>query len=241
MNLFIGLVGLLATATSSVASPSQVLNVFRMRHSAQVIDAVSGGTVVLVAAKCGIWGVYGTQHGAVWTAVLAALDFTTYLLISGLLFLYAKKWLLPVVAILTAAAAAAVTAMLPQLAAGLLGTALAAVMFYPQAVRIWRVRGTAGVYGFSALSAWMMIVSSVLWILYAAMIVDPLVALSCPLIIGAGATILWARASGARSTAPAASPAATAHPKAPPLSFLRRGAGAATLPTPAEKATVAGE
>src|SRR5699024_11381041 len=62
---------------------------------------------------------------------------------------------------------------------------------YPQAVRIYRARGTDGIYGYSFLSAVMLIVSSLFWIAYAVSLNDIWVAISSPLTIVSGAAIIW--------------------------------------------------
>lgn len=67
------MLGLLATVTTAIVSPLQLLALLRAPVSQRTVLAgtVSMGTVVLLIVCNTCWFVYGIQHDAVWTSVLA--------------------------------------------------------------------------------------------------------------------------------------------------------------------------
>ena len=190
------ILGFVATAISSVTAPSQIVNVFKNRMNPAVLDGVSVWSIFLIMSTSGLWSVYGIRFDAFWTTAIAAIDIVVYVLISMILLVWAKKWWVPVVALGALLTFIAIAVHSPQSAVGIMGAIFSTLMFTPQAVRIYRARGTDGIYGYSFLSAVMLIVSSLFWIAYAVSLNDIWVAISSPLTIVSGAAIIWVRLRG---------------------------------------------
>ena len=193
--------GVLATALSSATAPSQVINIIRRRHNMGILDGVSAITIYLVIANCGAWLVYGFTFGAFWTGVLSVLNTIVYLTIATVLLIWGRRRHVLVVAILVLFACVAASTVMSQMVLGLVASAISAGMYFPQAVNVWKAAGTPAIFSYSAVSAWLLVSGSVAWIAYAAMLRDPYVALSCPLIIAAGVMILVSRAKGKKALA----------------------------------------
>lgn len=190
------ILGFAATATSSVKGPSQVVNVFKNRMNPAVLDGVSVWTILLIMSSSGLWSVYGMRFDAFWTTALAAIDIVLHVLISIILMVWAKKWWVPITALGASLIFIAIAMHSTQNAVGIMGTIFSTLMFAPQAVRIYRVRGTRGIYGYSFFSAVMIIVASLFWIAYAVSLNDIWVAIYAPMAIVSGAAMIWVRLRG---------------------------------------------
>lgn len=190
------ILGLAATATSSVKGPSQVVNVFKNRMNPAVLDGVSVWTILLIMSSSGLWSVYGMRFDAFWTTALAAIDIVLHVLISIILMVWAKKWWVPIMALGASLIFIAIAMHSTQNAVGIMGTIFSTLMFAPQAVRIYRVRGTRGIYGYSFFSAVMIIVASLFWIAYAVSLNDIWVAIYAPMAIVSGAAMIVVRLQG---------------------------------------------
>ena len=190
------ILGFAATATSSVKGPSQVVNVFKNRMNPAILDGVSVWTILLIMSSSGLWSVYGMRFDAFWTTALAAIDIVLHVLISMILMVWAKKWWVPIMALGASLIFIAIAMHSTQNAVGIMGTIFSTLMFAPQAVRIYRVRGTRGIYGYSFFSAVMIIVASLFWIAYAVSLNDIWVAIYAPMAIVSGVAMIWVRLRG---------------------------------------------
>ena len=190
------MLGFAATATSSVKGPSQIINVFKNRMNPVVLNGVSVWTILLIISSSGLWSVYGLRFDAFWTTALAAIDIVVYVLISMILMVWAKKWWVPIMALGASLVFISIAMHFTQNALGIIGSIFSTLMFIPQAVRIYRVRGTNGIYGYSFFSSVMLIVSSLFWIAYAVSLNDIWVGIYAPLAIVSGAAMIWVRLRG---------------------------------------------
>lgn len=190
------ILGFVATATSSVTAPSQIVNLFKNRMNPVVLNGVSVWTIFLIMSAMGLWSVYGIRFDAFWNTAVAVIDIVVYMLISMILMVWAKKWWVPIMALGASLTFIAIAMHSPQNAVGIMGTIFSTLKFTPQAVRIYRARGTNGIYGYSFFSAVMLIVSSLFWIAYAVSLNDIWVATFTPLTIVSGAAMIWVRLKG---------------------------------------------
>ena len=79
MVTLINIIGFLAAATAAAVSPLQLIALARSDDTARSVQTVSLGTLSLICLCNTLWFVYGINHGAIWSAVLAVVAITVQL------------------------------------------------------------------------------------------------------------------------------------------------------------------
>lgn len=79
MATLINIIGFLAAATAAAVSPLQLIALVRSDDTARSAQTVSLGTLSLICLCNTLWFVYGINHGAIWSAVLAVVAVTVQL------------------------------------------------------------------------------------------------------------------------------------------------------------------
>lgn len=189
-------IGFLATFLSAFTSPSQVINVIKSRNNAEVLNGVSVWSIFLIMSTSAVWFTYGLSFGAIWTSVIAMIDVVVYVTISIVVGVYGGRRGILLVALSSFFSLMVVALSLGQLHMGVVGSILSSIMFVPQAMKIYHMRGTPGIYSFSLLSSILIIVSSVMWIWYAFLLQDVWVGAPSPLAIIAGIAMIVVRLQG---------------------------------------------
>lgn len=190
------LIGFLATLFGSLTSPSQVVNVIKNRNNAEILDGVSVWSIFIIMANYAVWLVYGLHFDAIWTSAIAMVSIIVYVIISVVIGIYGGRKSVPIVAIVSLVALIFTSSFLGQMQMGILGSTLASLMFIPQAMKIYQMRGTPGVYGYSFSSSILVIASAVMWLWYAFLLKDVWVGIYSPFAITAGVAMIVVRLKG---------------------------------------------
>lgn len=192
----INITGFLATLFGSLTSPSQVVNVIKNRKNAEILDGVSAWSIFIIMANYAVWAIYGLSFDAIWTSAIAMVSIIVYAIISIVIGVYGGRKSVPLIAIVSLVAFTFISYFLSQVQMGVLGSTLASMMFAPQAMKIYQMRGTPGVYGYSLTSSILIILSAVMWIWYAFLLKDVWVGFYSPFAIAAGIAMIVVRLQG---------------------------------------------
>lgn len=205
MFTFGDMLGLLATATTAIVSPLQLLALLRVPTPQRTVLAgsVSMGTVVLLIVCNTCWLVYGLCHGAVWSAVLAVVTLLvqTAIMVICVRTGHVRAYVAVAVAV-TACAVAVLAWHAPAGVSGAAGAAMSMANYLPAVYRRLRKvvatrRAAPGEIGAVAVDApqsvyslpvgVVMMVGNALWIAYAVAIHDLWVGLPCVVNFAVGA------------------------------------------------------
>lgn len=176
------ILGLLATATAASISPLQLIALLRADDRRSAATSVSITTVLLLCVCNTCWLVYGVLHGALWSAVLAAVTICVQM---GVLLLCwrvgAVRSAVVLAVVVTPISVGYIARYAPADVLGGVAAAMSVVNYVPAAVR--RLRGVRrrvpGESVYSVPMGAMMMLTNVLWIAYAVTIRDVWVGLPC--------------------------------------------------------------
>ena len=169
---------LIVLVTFATSSWLQAINIFSERKNPSVLSGVSPNSVFLCFTAGFLWLVYGASRGlvgAVSNAVLECICAGTIIAILALGGFVGKKR--GAIYILIAALVLTMALLFP-LMSGILATCIGASFLIPQAVLTVRSIGTPAINGFAWTSVAMVLTANPVWIVYAVINHDAIIAIS---------------------------------------------------------------